>query len=46
MSDPNQYLALVRSRTVFKDGAMGTQIQDAELDDSATTAATRATSTT
>ena len=35
MSDPNRYLALVRSRTVFKDGAMGTQIQDAELDDAA-----------
>ena len=35
ISDPNRYLALVRSRTVFKDGAMGTQIQDAELDDAA-----------
>ncbi len=35
MSDPNRYLALVRSRTVFKDGAMGTQIQDADLDDAA-----------
>ena len=35
MSDPNRYLALVRSRTVFKDGAMGTQIQDAKLDDAA-----------
>ena len=35
MTDPHRYLALVRSRTVFKDGAMGTQIHDAELDDSA-----------
>jgi 5-methyltetrahydrofolate--homocysteine methyltransferase len=34
-SDPHRYLALVRSRTVLKDGAMGTQIQAAELDDAA-----------
>ena len=35
MSDPNRYLDLVRTQTVFKDGAMGTQIQDANLDDAA-----------
>jgi len=35
ISDPDRYLALVRARTVLKDGAMGTQIQAAELDDAA-----------
>jgi 5-methyltetrahydrofolate--homocysteine methyltransferase len=34
-SDPNGYLDLVRSRTVLKDGAMGTQIHAADLDDTA-----------
>ena len=29
--DPNGYLALVRSRTVIKDGAMGTQVQAGNL---------------
>ena len=44
MSDPNRYLDLVRTQTVF-DGAMGTQIQDAKLT-TRPTAAIRATTTT